>query len=60
MLKRVLVILAMGAALVACSPSGSTSTTSTETVAPVQSTTSSEAPSLAPSDSGMEASPSAS
>ena len=43
MLKRILLILAMGAALVACSPSGSGSSPGTETVAPVESSTPSEA-----------------
>jgi len=53
MLKRILLILAMGAALVACSPSGSGSSPGTETVAPVESSTPSEAtPSeAAPSES---------
>jgi hypothetical protein len=48
MLKRILLILAMGAALVACSPSGSGTSPGTETLAPVESSTPSEA---APSES---------
>ena len=50
MLKRIIVLLALGAALVACSPSGSAGSPGTETVAPVESG--------AASDSGLEASPS--
>lgn len=57
MLKRILLILAMGAALVACSPSGSGTSPGTETLAPVQSSTPSEA---APSESMPAASASAS
>ena len=38
MIKRVLMILALGAALVACSPTGSTGTDGTETLAPIEST----------------------
>jgi hypothetical protein len=34
MLKRILLIMAMGVALVACSPSGSGTSPGTETVAP--------------------------
>lgn len=37
MIKRVLMILALGAALVACSPTGSTGTDGTETLAPIES-----------------------
>jgi hypothetical protein len=48
MLKRIVLILAMGAALVACSPSGTGTSPGTETLAPVQSSTPSEA---APSES---------
>jgi ABC-type glycerol-3-phosphate transport system substrate-binding protein len=57
MVKRILLILAMGAALVACSPSGSGSSTGTETLAPVDTSAPSEA---APSESApeMSASPS--
>jgi hypothetical protein len=53
MLKRILLILAMGAALVACSPSGTGTSPGTETLAPVESSTpSEEAPSeSAPSES---------
>ena len=53
MLKRILLILAMGAALVACSPSGTGTSPGTETSAPVESSTpSEEAPSeSAPSES---------
>ena len=62
MAKRLLLILAMGAALVACSPSGSGTSTGGETLAPVETSTSSEAaPSeAAPSESApeMSASPS--
>jgi hypothetical protein len=43
MLNRVLLILAMGAALVACSPSGSGTSPVTETAAPVESSMPSEA-----------------
>jgi hypothetical protein len=42
MLKRILLILAMGAALVACSPSGSGTSPGTETQAPVESVAPSE------------------
>jgi ABC-type oligopeptide transport system substrate-binding subunit len=54
MLKRILVVLALGAALVACSPSGTgTSTSGTETLAPVDSAAplDSAAPSEMPSES---------
>ena len=52
MLKRIVLILAMGAALAACSSTGSGATTGTETLAPVQSSTPSEAaPSEMPSES---------
>ena len=59
MLKRIVLLLALGAALVGCSgSSGGGTTTSTsgagESVAPVESA------SDMPSDSGLEASPSAS
>jgi hypothetical protein len=46
MLKRIIMLVALGAALVACSPSGSASSPGTETLAPIDS--------AAPSDSGME------
>jgi hypothetical protein len=47
MLKRIIMMLALGAALVACSPAGTgTSTTAPETLAPVDS--------AAPSASGLE------
>ncbi len=61
MVKRLLLILAMGAALVACSPSGSSTSSGAESLAPVETSTSSEAPSeAAPSESApeMSASPS--
>jgi hypothetical protein len=46
MLKRIVMLLALGAALVACSPAGTgTSTNAPETLAPVDS--------AAPSDSGL-------
>jgi hypothetical protein len=46
MLKRIVMLLALGAALVACSPSGTgTSTSGPETLAPVDS--------AAPVDSGL-------
>jgi hypothetical protein len=48
MVNRILLILAMGAALVACSPSGSGTSPVTETAAPVESSTPSEE---APSES---------
>jgi hypothetical protein len=58
MLKRIVLLLALGAALVGCTGSGGGTTTSTsgagESVAPVESA------SDMPSDSGLEASPSAS
>jgi hypothetical protein len=56
MLKRILLILAMGAALVACSPSGTGTSPGTETLAPVESSTPSEA---APSESAPSESESA-
>lgn len=60
MLKRIVLLLALGAALVGCSGSSGGGTTSTsgagESVAPVESGAASESP----SDSGLEASPSAS
>jgi hypothetical protein len=58
MLKRIVLLLALGAALVGCSGSGGTTSTSGagESVAPVESGAASEMP----SDSGLEASPSAS
>jgi hypothetical protein len=55
MLKRILLILAMGAALVACAPSGTGTSPGTETLAPVESP--SEA---APSESIPAESPAAS
>ena len=63
MLKRIVLLLALGAALVGCSgSSGGGTTTSTsgagESVAPVESA--SDMPSDMASDSGLEASPSAS
>jgi hypothetical protein len=45
MLKRIIMLLALGAALVACSPSGAGTSPGAETAAPVDS---------APVDSGME------
>lgn len=36
MLKRVLLILALGGALAACSPTGSGSSTGVETLAPIE------------------------
>ena len=51
MLKRILLILALGAAFVACSPSGSGTSPAGESAAPVESSTPSEAPSEAPSES---------
>ena len=60
MLKRIVLLLALGAALVACSPSGSTSTSGAGgSAAPIESTTPSGSglESMAPS---LEASPSAS
>jgi hypothetical protein len=60
MIKRIVLLLALGAALIGCSGSGSGGTTSTsgagESLAPVESGAASEMP----SDSGLEASPSAS
>ena len=58
MLKRIVLLLALGAALIGCSGSGGTTSTSgTDTsAAPVESGAASEMP----SDSGLEASPSAS
>jgi hypothetical protein len=51
MLKRILLTLALGAALVACSPSPG-ATTGTETLAPIDSALPSDAvPSEMPSDS---------
>ena len=61
MLKRIVLLLALGAALIGCSGSGTTSTSGAgESVAPVDSGAASELPSEMPSDSGLEASPSAS
>jgi len=54
MIKRIVLLLTLGAALVACSPTGTASSPGTETVAPVES----GLPSEMPSDSGLEASPS--
>ena len=51
MLKRILLIMAMGAALVACSPSGSGTSPGTETLAPVDSSTPSEAAPSEPTES---------
>lgn len=45
MLKRIIMMLALGAALVACGPAGSGTSPGTETLAPVDS--------AAPSDSEM-------
>lgn len=45
MLKRIIMMLALGAALVACSPSGTGTSPGAETLAPVDS--------AAPSDSGL-------
>jgi hypothetical protein len=45
MFKRVLLILALGGALAACSPTGSGSSTGVETLAPIESTLPTEAPS---------------
>jgi hypothetical protein len=57
MLKRIVLLVALGAALIGCSSSGGTTSTSgTESAAPVESGAASEMP----SDSGLEASPSAS
>jgi hypothetical protein len=50
MLKRIVMLLALGAALVACSPSGTASSPGTETVAPVESPAG-ESPSEMPSES---------
>jgi hypothetical protein len=60
MLKRIVLLLALGAALIGCSGSGTTSTSGTESAAPIESGAASEMPSELPSDSGLEASPSAS
>ena len=61
MLKRIVLLLALGAALIGCSGSGTTSTSGAgESVAPVDSGAASELASDMPSDSGLEASPSAS
>ncbi len=46
MLKRIVMLLALGAALVACSPSGTGTSPAAETLAPVDS--------AAPIDSGLE------
>ena len=60
MLKRIVLLLALGAALIGCTGSSgggtTTSTSGTESAAPVESSAASEMP----SDSGLEASPSAS
>jgi hypothetical protein len=50
MLKRILLILAMGAALVACAPAGTGTSPVTETLAPVESPTES-APAESPAAS---------
>ena len=60
MFKKIVLLLALGAALIGCASSGTTSTSGTESVAPVDSGAASELPSEMPSDSGLEASPSAS
>jgi hypothetical protein len=61
MLKRIVLLLALGAALIGCTGSGTTSTSGAgESVAPIDSGAASELPSEMPSDSGLEASPSAS
>ncbi len=57
MFKRLLLTLALGAALVACSPTGSGSSTGTETLAPVDSAAPSD---VAPSDGLPSVDPSAS
>jgi hypothetical protein len=46
MLKRIMMMLALGAALVACSPSGTGTSAAPASLAPVDS--------AAPSDSGLE------
>jgi photosystem II stability/assembly factor-like uncharacterized protein len=51
MLKRILLILAMGATLVACSPSGTATSPGAESAAPTESSMPSEAPSESPSES---------
>jgi predicted small lipoprotein YifL len=51
MLKKIVLLLALGAALTACSPSGSASSPGTETVAPVESGAASEMPSESASPS---------
>lgn len=50
MLKRIVLLLAMGAAIVACSPSGTATSPGTETVAPVESPAG-ESPSESPMES---------
>jgi hypothetical protein len=42
MLKRIVMLLALGAALVACSPSGTATSPGAETLAPVESPTETE------------------
>jgi predicted small lipoprotein YifL len=51
MLKRLIMLVALGAALVACSPSGSASSPGAETLAPVESGAASEMPSEMASES---------
>ena len=51
MLKRIVLLLTLGAALVACSPSGTATSPGTETVAPVESDAASELPSEMASES---------
>jgi predicted small lipoprotein YifL len=51
MFKRLIVLVAMAAALVACSPSGTASSPATETLAPVESGLPSEMPSESASPS---------
>jgi|RhiMetdeSRZDD1v2_1073273.scaffolds.fasta_scaffold46689_4 predicted small lipoprotein YifL len=51
MLKKIVLLLALGAALMACSPSGSASSPGTETVAPSESGAASEMPSESASPS---------
>ena len=53
MLKRIVLLLALGAALVACSPSGAVTSPDTggETVAPIESGLPTEVPVESPSES---------